>query len=113
MNDTFALHAKEDRDFEVFVEGGAACDAQLHIHNYAALPAATVRRLAMRIRAGLRKFRRYWRLRIYLYRPDKLSGQRDTVLWLEVDRHVIFQYCGQIDTEKFADIQELEHHYWR
>jgi hypothetical protein len=112
VNDTFASHAKEDEDFEVHVEGGSVCDAQLFIHNYAALPADTVRGLAVRIRAELGKFWHYWRLRVFVYRRDEAGGQSDAVLWLEVDRYVIFQYLGQVSSERFSDIGELDRCYW-
>jgi hypothetical protein len=110
VNDTFARHAKEDEDFEVHVEGGSPCDAQLYIHNYAALPADTVRGLVVQLRADLGRFWHYWRLRVFVYRHEG-RGDLDAVLWLEVDRYVIFQYRGQVSTEKFSEIEELDRHY--
>ncbi len=112
VNDAFAVHAVEDEDFEVHVEGGARCDAQLIIRNYRALSLATVREVAIRLREELGKFPHYWRLQIFVFRPGKQFGQDETVLWLDIDRYGISQYCGQVKSEEFPNIEEFTKHYW-
>jgi hypothetical protein len=113
VNDAFAVHGKEDEDFEVHVEGGAVCEAQLFIKNYQAFPADRVRDLARQLRDELVRFRHYWKLTVYVYRPDLPYGEDDTALWLTIDRYSIDQYPGQIESSKFADMEEFTSHYWR
>jgi hypothetical protein len=112
VNDTFGSHAIEDEDFAVLEEGGSMVDVRLFINNYRVLAAPLVRKLVVKLRDELGRFSQYWQVHIFVYRPENPYDSNHTALWLTVDRYSIFEYRGQVKSERFSSIEEFESFYW-
>lgn len=108
----FGSFAREGEDFEVYEHSGALCSVDLTIINYEVITPAHVEARLTDIQEILRRYRQFWCIRLWLYKPTEDLLSPDQCIWLEITKYGVAPYRGKKYIEIFEDMDEVYRHYW-
>jgi hypothetical protein len=95
---------------------GESCASNVYLDcfvmDYQRIEPQDVVRAIPRVIRVLKRFQRYWCVRIWLTTTGGNSFAKDTCVWFKIDRYGAVPLMGSREHELFGHLEELHAHYW-
>jgi hypothetical protein len=112
VSKVFAAIGREEVDFEISTHSATGCSIDLYIKNYEVIRPTHVEQLLPELQTVLRKYRQYWCVRIWAYKPDAPILKDNTCIWLEINKYAVSPFRGKKEVEIFENMEAFYGSFW-